>query len=67
VAKLRVGGQSFGIDLETSASQTLAGEIDAMGVVNEVIKDSIGISRVANERMPFIDGDLAGEDRGAAP
>src|SRR5262249_8873671 len=50
-----------------SASQALAGEIDAMGVVNKAVEDRVGISRIANERMPFIDGDLAGEDRRAAP
>src|SRR5215472_13108098 len=38
-----------------------------MGVVNKAVKDRVGISRIANERMPFIDGDLAGEDRRAAP
>src|SRR5262249_46422954 len=37
-----------------------------MGVVNKAIKDRVGISRIADERMPFIDGDLAGEDRRAA-
>src|SRR6516164_338848 len=50
-----------------SASQTLAGEIDAMGVVNEAVEDGVGISRVADERVPFVDGDLASEDRRAAP
>ena len=38
-----------------------------MGVVNKAVKDRVGISRIANERMPFVDGDLAGEDRRAAP
>jgi hypothetical protein len=37
-----------------------------MGVVNEAVEDGIGISRVADEGMPFVDGDLAGEDRRAA-
>ena len=38
-----------------------------MGVVNEAVEDGVGISRVADERVPFVDGDLASEDRRAAP
>src|ERR1700732_3333610 len=49
-----------------SASQALAGEIDAMGIVNEAVEDGVGISRVADESVPFVDGDLAGEDGRAA-
>src|SRR5271170_508191 len=33
-----------------------------MGVVNEPVEDGVGISRVANEGVPFVDGDLTGED-----
>jgi hypothetical protein len=40
-----------------SASQALAGEVDPMGVVNEVVEDGVGISRVANEGVPFVDRD----------
>ena len=49
-----------------SASEALAGEIDAMGVVNEAVEDGVGICRIA-EGVPFVDGDLAGEDGRAAP
>jgi hypothetical protein len=45
----------------------VAGEIDAVGVVNEPVEDGVGISRVANEGVPFVDRDLAGEDGRAAP
>ena len=38
-----------------------------MSVVNKAVKDRIGISRIANEGMPFVDGDLASEDCRAAP
>src|SRR5215472_14576777 len=38
-----------------------------MGVMNETVEDGVGISRVADEGMPLVDGDLAGEDRRAAP
>src|SRR5260370_39153816 len=38
-----------------------------MGVVNEAVEDGISIGRVANEGVPFVDQDLAGEDGRAAP
>src|SRR6266513_370368 len=38
-----------------------------MGIVNEPVEDSIGISRVADKGVPFVDRDLAGEDGRAAP
>src|SRR5205085_1995322 len=44
------------------APQAVAGEIDAMGVVNQPIEDGVGISRVADEGVPFVDRNLAGED-----
>ena len=33
-----------------------------MGVVNQAVEDGVGVSRVADESMPFVNGDLAGED-----
>ena len=38
-----------------------------MGVVNQAVEDGVGVSRVADESMPFVNGDLAGEDCRAAP
>jgi hypothetical protein len=38
-----------------------------MGVVNEAVKDGVGVCRVADEGVPFVDRDLAGEDGRAAP
>ena len=38
-----------------------------MGVVNQPIEDGVGICRVADEGVPFVDRDLAGEDGRAAP
>ena len=29
-----------------------------MGVMNETVEDGVGISRVADEGMPLVDGDL---------
>src|SRR5947209_15733147 len=37
-----------------------------MGVVDEAVEDGVGVGRVANDLMPFIDGDLAGEEGRAA-
>jgi hypothetical protein len=37
-----------------------------VSVVNEAVEDDIGIGGVADEGMPFVNGDLAGEDRRAA-
>jgi hypothetical protein len=37
-----------------------------MGVVNEAVEDGVGICRIAYEGVPFVDGDLAGEDGRAA-
>ena len=38
-----------------------------MSVVNEAVEDGVGISRVADEGVPFVDGDLTGENGRAAP
>ena len=38
-----------------------------MGVVNEAVEDGVGICRVADEGVPFVDGDLTGEDGRATP
>src|SRR5215471_7669711 len=49
------------------ASQAVAGEIDAVCVVDESIEDGVGVSRITDQLVPFIHGDLAGDDRGAPP
>jgi len=33
-----------------------------MGVVDEAIEDGVGVGRVADDLVPFVDRDLAGED-----
>jgi ABC-type uncharacterized transport system substrate-binding protein len=42
-------GESFDVVMLTAVwmSQTLAGEIDAMGVVYKAVEDGVGISRIA--------------------
>ena len=34
--------------------------------MNEAVEDGVGICRIADEGVPFVDGDLAGEDGRAA-
>ncbi|KKN82455.1 hypothetical protein LCGC14_0308770 [marine sediment metagenome] len=33
-----------------------------MGVVDEAIEDGVGIGRIADDLVPSLDGDLAGDD-----
>ena len=33
-----------------------------MGVVDEAVEDGVGVGRVADHRVPFVDWDLAGQD-----
>jgi hypothetical protein len=40
----------------------VAGEIDAMRVVDDAIEDGIRVSRIADQFVPFVDGDLACDD-----
>ena len=37
-----------------------------MGVVDEAVEDGVGVGRVADYLVPFVDRDLAGQDRRAA-
>ncbi len=48
------------------APQTLAGQIDAMGVVNEAIQNGVGVCWVRDNFVPAIHGKLRGDDRRAA-
>src|SRR4029450_13677042 len=38
-----------------------------MGVVNEAVEDSVGVCGVADKGVPFVDGDLTGENGRTAP
>jgi hypothetical protein len=48
------------------STQAVAGEIDAVGVVDETVENGVGIGRVAEHGVPFVDRKLAGEDGRAA-
>ena len=49
-----------------SPPQTVAGKIDPMGVVDQAIEDRIGVGWIADQRMPFVDRNLTGDDGRAA-
>jgi len=49
-----------------SSPQAVAGEVDAVSVVDETVEDGVGVSRIADHGMPFVDRDLAGENGRAA-
>ena len=35
-----------------------------MGVVDEAVEDGVGVGRIADDMVPFVDRELAGDDRG---
>ena len=49
-----------------SATQAVAGEIDAVGVVEEAIEDGVGIGRIADDIVPAFHRKLACHKGGAA-
>jgi hypothetical protein len=44
------------------APQTVASEIDAVGVVHDAVEDGVGVGRVSDELVPFVDWDLTRDD-----
>jgi hypothetical protein len=44
----------------------MTAEIDAVGIVDDAIEDGIGVGGIADEFMPFVDGNLAGDDGGSS-
>ena len=46
-------------------AQALALKGEPVGVVHEAIEDSVGDGGVADDVVPMLDGELAGDDRGA--
>src|ERR1035438_7406955 len=51
--------------LAVGAAHALAGEVEAVGVVNEAVEDGVGEGRIADDVAPLIDRDLAGDEGGA--
>src|SRR3954471_17925233 len=56
-----------GAGLGSSFSHAFSRELKSVGVVHEAVEDSVGEHRVADDVVPALDGDLAGDDRGCAP
>ena len=40
----------------------MAGEIDPVRIVDDAIEDGVGVGGIADQLVPFVDGDLAGDD-----
>ena len=47
-------------------AQAVAAELQAMGVVDDAIENGVSERWLADQLMPFVDWDLAGDQRGAA-
>jgi hypothetical protein len=47
----------------SGAAQAVAGQLDAMRIVDEAVQDGVGVSGVANDLMPGRQGELGGDDR----
>ena len=45
----------------------MAGEIDPVCVVNDAVEDGVCVGGVADQLVPPVEGDLAGDDRRSAP
>jgi hypothetical protein len=44
----------------------MTGKIDPVRVVDDAVEDGIGVGGIADQLMPFVDGDLAGDERRSA-
>jgi hypothetical protein len=44
----------------------VTGEIEPVRVVDDAVEDCIGVGGIADQLVPFVDGDLAGDDRRSA-
>ena len=40
----------------------MAGEINPVRVVDDAIEDGVGVGWIADQLVPFVEGDLAGDD-----
>ncbi len=60
-----IGGWGARQWLGLALAHGLPFEGDAVGVVHQPVEDGIGQRWIADERMPMLDGELAGDERGA--
>jgi hypothetical protein len=64
VVRIRLAATCSGLSAGfAGALHALAVEIDPVGVMDQAVEDGVG---VADQRVPLIDGELAGDDSGAA-
>ena len=47
-------------------AQTVAAELQAMGIVNDAVEDRVGQGGISDQGMPAVHRDLAGDQGGAA-
>ena len=47
-------------------TERITAQLDAMGVVDDAVEDGVGQSWIADQVVPAVDWDLAGDQRGAA-
>jgi hypothetical protein len=59
-------GLSVKLPVAGEPPHAVAGEREAVGVVHQPVQDGVGQGGVADDVVPLVDGDLAGDDRGAA-
>jgi hypothetical protein len=50
--------QAFRLEF-TGSSQAFAVEVNPVGVMDQAVEDSVGVSEVADQCVPLIDGDLS--------
>src|SRR6266542_646051 len=52
--------------LQVLPPEAFAGEVKAVCVMDEAVEDRVGVGRIADQLMPAIDWQLAGDNGGAA-
>jgi hypothetical protein len=62
-----VPARSSGDGLGGLLAQGIAAELEPVGIVDDTIEDRVGEGRIADQVVPAIDRDLAGDQRGATP
>ena len=58
--------RSSGDGLGGLLAQRIAAQLEPVGIVDYAIQDRVGEGRIADQVVPAIDRDLAGDQRGAA-
>src|ERR1700747_1580942 len=59
-------GSSIGDFRRLLLAQAVAAELQAMSVMDDAVEDGVGEGRFADQIVPAVDRDLAGDQRGAA-